>query len=753
VISALFPSAARQVSLGALCVGALAVQAADPAPASPPAPGEVNLPSVVVIGSQDQLLSLPGAGDVLDAADLRDRGHADINRVLRQIPGVILREEDGHGLFPNLSLRAVDSGRSAKLTLMEDGVLTAPAPYSSPGAYYSPNVARMSGLEVLKGSSQVRFGPHSTGGVINYQSTPIPSLASGYLRSEFGTDHELRNHLYYGETVDTASGRFGYLLEYYDHRSDGFKTIDPAPDFSAREETGFRRQEPMLKLSWEPKTERFQRFELKLGHSLLEAQETYLGLTQADFDADPTRRYAGSRFDRIDTEMTRGYLRHDLEFSPALRLTTTVYGHEFSRNWFKDRSTGEDLADPAKLAVLKGEAAGELRYRNNDREYHARGAETLLRFEGESGGVSHRGEFGVRYHVDEESRFQRDDTFVQAANGAILERKLGVPGGGGNQEGQAEAIAVHLQDAIGLGALTLVPGLRYEHIEFEYTDFDTKGDPGKVTGSGSSSLDVLVPGLGLVLELSPQSSLFGGVHRGFSPPAPKSHAKDDVQEETSIGYEIGHRFQDGKALRSEVALYYTDFQDLVVPELIGAGGSGGGTENAGDVTSYGAEAKLTYDLGLANQWGIRNPWTVAVTYTHAELDSDTTSADDESIFSGGRKGNRIPYVPEVQLLVGTGVEAGGWGANVDLVYVDSTYSTASNASAAFDPSGTPNANFGKTDAHAVVDVSAFLRLNEKARLIGSVHNLFDEDYVVSLHPTGARPGRPLVALVGVEVNF
>jgi len=93
---------------------------------------------------------LSGSATYLDAEDIQRHSYGYINHVLRQVPGVYVRPDAGYGLFPNISLRGVDTGRSFKVTIMEDGVLSAPAPYSDPAAYYSPSIDRMDGLEVLR---------------------------------------------------------------------------------------------------------------------------------------------------------------------------------------------------------------------------------------------------------------------------------------------------------------------------------------------------------------------------------------------------------------------------------------------------------------------------------------------------------------------------------------------------------------------------------------------------------------------------
>ncbi len=160
-------------------------------------PGE----TIFVIGSKAAVNELLGAGHYIDAGEWRSRGYDDTNRALRFEPGIYLREEDGYGLFPNISLRGVDSQRTSKLTIMEDGIPTAPAPYSAPAAYYSPALGRMSAVEILKGSSQIQYGPNTTGGIINYISTLVPEKPTAYISTSYGSHNDYRLHAWGGTSV------------------------------------------------------------------------------------------------------------------------------------------------------------------------------------------------------------------------------------------------------------------------------------------------------------------------------------------------------------------------------------------------------------------------------------------------------------------------------------------------------------------------------------------------------------------------
>ena len=255
----------------------------------------------IITGGVEETYALPGSGYFITSQDIRDNHYTNVNRVFAKVPGVYVREEDGAGLFPNISIRGVDGTRNEKITVMEDDILQAPSPYSAPSAYYSPNIARMAGVEILKGSSQIGYGPNTTGGVINYLSTPIPEHEQFYMRSTYGSNATAMVHSHFGDTIETEAGKFGYLGEIYYKRSDGFRTIEPGFGIPRSDETGFKMIEPMIKLSLEPNSAIDQKFEFKYGFSDIDADESYLGLTDSDFKADPYRRYAGSFLDNITT--------------------------------------------------------------------------------------------------------------------------------------------------------------------------------------------------------------------------------------------------------------------------------------------------------------------------------------------------------------------------------------------------------------------------------------------------------------------
>ena len=130
-------------------------------------------PDVNILSHLNRSSNLPGSGDYIGPERIQKYNFSNINDILRDTPGVYSREETGAGLIHNISIRGTATLRSTQINLLEDEINIAPAPYSAPDSYYSPLTHKMHSIEILKGSSQYRYGPHSTGGSINYITTPV----------------------------------------------------------------------------------------------------------------------------------------------------------------------------------------------------------------------------------------------------------------------------------------------------------------------------------------------------------------------------------------------------------------------------------------------------------------------------------------------------------------------------------------------------------------------------------------------------
>ena len=727
---------------------------------------DILMKEVSIIGSKYNIKDIAGSAAFLDVQEIREHTVDDINRILRRVPGVNIREEDGMGLFPNISMRGVDSARTAKVTVMEDGVLMAPAPYSAPSAYYTPTTGRMSGIEVLKGSSQIKYGPHTTGGAINFLSTAVPTTDTVYSKSTFGTYNEIRNHTFFGTTeVMEGGAKFGYLIEYYSRGNTGFKDLDVNPaSMRGSADTGFQKHEPMVKMTYEPKTALYQRFEAKFGWTALDANETYLGLKTVDFQADPYRRYAASRFDEIESTQFRSHIRHFIELNKDTNLVTTLYGNTFHRNWQKLNKVGVDQTQmkslsqamtlefgSSPLAIMRGTAAGELEFKNNNRGYYMWGIQSTLNHKLEANGVKHDIEVGLRVHYDQIRRKQWTEDYTQDANGNITAVTVNVRGSESNRLQKTTATTVHASDKMQFGKWTFTPGARVETMYQRYCDDNANCEGPTMEQSGTYS--VMVGGAGLKYDYYTSGGedldFFGGIHRGFSPADPRSRLKSGIQEEYSLGFELGTRYKNAKkAFGAEAVLFLTRLDDMVVNDSVGGTGTGN-SENLGKVQTAGIELQANYDHGLAKGWAMQTPMYVAATYTDARFMSSVGSDDTESIFAGAVQDNKLPYIPAANISFGIGAIYKKLSANIDANYVSSAYADGSNMGS-IDPG---SERFGKIDQRLVVDGAMGYQWSNKVRLFANIRNIGNTAYMVSRQPHGPRPGAPLTVMGGLEFNL
>ena len=198
----------------------LCIASSSPVWAESAAISEPALEEVLIIGSKTAAKNVSGSANFISEQDLERFDQIDLRKVLNQVAGVYIREEDGFGLRPNIGIRGAAAERSQKVTIMRDGVLITPAPYSAPAAYYIPSVSRIASVEVLKGPAATAYGPHPVGGAINLASPSIPQGSSeGFVDLSVGSDGYYKGQVSYGGT----KGNFGYVFDLLSYGADGFK--------------------------------------------------------------------------------------------------------------------------------------------------------------------------------------------------------------------------------------------------------------------------------------------------------------------------------------------------------------------------------------------------------------------------------------------------------------------------------------------------------------------------------------------------
>jgi Fe(3+) dicitrate transport protein len=712
-----------------------------------------SVEEVTIVGSLEEARKIAGSAHFIGEKQLRQFAYSDVQRIVREVPGVSLQIEDGYGLRPNIGIRGVATERSGRITLLEDNVLIAPAPYSAPSAYYFPTMGRMAAVEVVKGPAAITQGPYTIGGALNMASTPIPRETAGTWLTEVGQDATVRVHATYGGRSDNG---VGFLIEAHQWQSDGFQTIDRSDA-----NTGLDVSDFTAKLSYAPVGSPHA-IELKLQLADQDSNQSYLGLTDNDFGDDALRRYGLSELDNIATEHEQAILRYSFDVSENFSVTATAYNNTHQRNWFKtegldldgsanaDSYSGKSWAsviDAVNLGnglgaysheqlqgILDGSVdtpTGSVQLRSNNREYYSRGLQFGASWVGDFGRMQHEISAGLRFHEDEEDRFQRNDTYSQRAGKLALD-SLGTEGNAGNQMQSAEALAFFIRDEISFGDWTVSPGIRFEDIDQDRTRFKN-GAARAFRDSRTNTAQVWLPGIGVSYQATPGLSLIGGVHKGFTAPSNTPGA----EEEVAINYELGARFQDG-SLSAELIAFMSDYDNLL-GQCTASSGSDciiGDAFNGDAATVSGLEALLTADLSQNPAY--RLPLTLSYTRIDGEFD---TSIADTDFFGAVEAGDPLPYLPENQLRIALGLETGQWTAYVSANYVDDVCVRASCGA------------FERTDDSLTIDFSTSYQLSPLINLFARVENLTNTHDIMGRQPYGARPNKERTLSAGLRLNF
>lgn len=707
-----------------------------------------ELPTVTIISDPNDPRSNLGSAYVVTEKELERFEHSNVHSVLNKVPGVYVREEDGMGTFPRIGIRASSSGRSDRISIMEDGVPAAMAPYANTSAYYFPTIGRMSSVEVLKGPEVLLYGPQTTSGAINLLSTPIPEAASGFVNVEIGQNSTRQVHAHYGATI----GQWGILVETFQRDTDGFHNIDRSSR-TAGTDVG----EYMAKLRWRsaPDARFRQQVDLKLFKGDEKADVSYMGLTDADFKANPDRRYGLSELERMSRGRESIVLGHMIELDDSSLLRTTLYQNDTYRYYRRlNQVNGVNLGGITSIinnngptaalmqGILDGTAdtthANGVRYGLNEQSFISRGVQLEWIKPFQTGALAHELSVAARLHEDEARNAdkRRSNSIYQQVNGSLVfDQTLAAP----RSTGEAKAQAYWIADRMTFGSWTVMPVVRHERIRTK-ANLVENATPAQIAARQTNSIDKTLPGLGVNYALGERWTLLAGIHEGFAPPG--NGAVKGSEGEESLNIEAGVRYRQG-AFGMDAIAFHSDYKNALRNCMVAnpcASGAVDGTEQAGAKDVYGLELGIFAELYRSAALSV--PVRLAYTYTDGE------HTRDSDVAGGVRKGDVLDYTPKHAASLQVGVEAAaGWKTYAALNYIDDTCTTTTCGRPGVDT------RFLKTENLFTTDLGVSVPLTSDVDLFAKVTNVFDERAITHRGADGARgnPGR--YTGVGLRAKF
>jgi len=722
---------------------------------------EANAPEVTtvelqeriqILGHNDTLRKESGSATLLDELMLEKFKFDDINRVLYNVPGVNIREEDGYGLRPNIGFRGATPERSKKITVMEDSVLIGPAPYSAPAAYYFPMMSKMTAIEVFKGPAAIKYGPNTVAGAMNMTTRQVPKGAEGAIDLAAGNDGYGKIKAYFGNT----NGRLGYLVEGIQLQADGFKELDGGGD------TGFKKNDIMTKLNYDLSSNNDKQLvELKYSYATEKSNETYLGLTDSDFEKNPNRRYVASKNDLMDWNHQQVQFTHFFA-GTNVDITTQVYRNVFERSWnkingFKPKDKvnpgdpeNKDHPDLQKILANPGDDKYENYYHiltgqrnsiqefekiilgDNAREYLSQGIQSELYTSFSLLDFKHTVNTGVRFHQDQINRYHTEEVFVMQDFSLKPDDGITIPKTTNLEK--TDAVAVFIEDTISLYALDLTVGLRGEFFDSYYQN---QAD-GKENDWLKKDTSIWLPSISGFYTLNDHAGLLFGIHEGFLPTSPKQGS--DVKVESSINYELGGRYNDGNTSIEAIA-FYNDIKNLKESCSFSSCGNDLDIEyNSSEVSIYGLEFSSAYTHSLQN--GVDIPLSLTYTYTHSEFKVGFPSGF--AMWGNITAGDELPYLPDHQITANIGLIGGLWELNLLGRYIDDMLEASGEDVVLSDVS---------TKGYATIDLSGSYNFNNYSSIYFKAINLLDRQEIVSRRPYGARPSKNQQFQLGYKFDF
>jgi len=476
------------------------------------------------------------------------------------------------------------------------------------------------------------------------------------------------------------------------------------------------------------------------------SDETYLGLTDADYSENPLRRYRATALDEMDADHSQVMLSYAAKLNDSMSLAVVGYSNDFARNWYKLNKVNDmSLSSITKSAsdgwnefylLMNAENSVDDAYRikANNRGYYSLGVQAV--FNVNTG--YHDIQAGLRIHSDEMDRFQWEDRYGMQ-NGKLVMTTKATKGSDSNRIDSAEATALFVEDRFTAGDMTVTAGARYEKITVMRDDWGkTDPDRSETPSQRKHTMDVIVPGIGVEYAINEFQTVSVGVHKGFAPPGPGTSGVTDkaVDPETSMNTEIG--FKSNKGLNSlEVTFFTNSYENLIGADTAASGGGTDELFNGGAVDISGLELYLRRIL--VDNGSMQIPFEMSWTNTNSKFQESF-----DGFWGEVSKGDELPYIPDNLITLNLGLNVKKFSSNISLKKTPKMRTVAGSGRLL---------KSNSTDKLTIIDFGMRYAFDDSVILSFNINNFLNDNSIAARRPYGVRPSMPRSLNIGVNYIF
>ena len=423
----------------------------------------------------------------------------------------------------------------------------------------------------------------------------------------------------------------------------------------------------------------------------------------------------GNKKDGFDSEQRRAFYQLEQYITPYATLISRL---QYARTDFKlhvynssglsrTSDSGESWFSPSRSHYETTETSGD----------------HYLRFEGDTGPLSHKLSVGINHtkYTSKTQEFQNSDgsatrqvsvyppSYFPFPEVDSVSRDLF-----GTTDTTSEQLGAFAQELLTYGDWNLLLNLRrsrYTTLSSSTYDF---GGVIETSSDGKQKEWVTTPGIGLIYNVTPQTSVYASYAEGFTPQFDRPCSGGSLEPQRSRNRELGAKFDllDSRLSLTTAAFELKQFNVLSY-------------DNFGDCYNTLA-GQTTRGLELDLQGELAPGWNAVMNYTYSRLKDES---DPDRIFTGAPKHKlSLCTTYEIQREALRGL---GFGLGI------SAFSHANGDRRAAYAFTTPGA--------AQVDMSVFYNRNAWSTTLG-VKNVFDKDIYQAATSTfvRVRDGRTLL---------